>query len=295
MRRQLEGAESKEAQMNAILFARMADRMADWHRQAGQTKYTAKDFARSVGVEFGRRPGEGLTQEETIHIGNEHTRQRPAEEVITAYRNLESMEPIHLDTTIIQGDDIKQIRKNAIKACTSMYMKDKKAIPVYTKHGEALSIVKGTAKEILRHSANKDIICLLSNLKELLGSAELLYESNPNPERLKRMIDYVTMYKTYGTKAEINGTEYYVKLLARVQTNGDIVLHDADISEVKKIKAEPTGPSDATYNAALMPKGSTFAINSIPWWLNEVKTKLQKTENMLAVFKTVRNKNEVFF
>jgi hypothetical protein len=36
MRRQLEGAESKEAQMNAILFARMADRMADWHRQAGQ-------------------------------------------------------------------------------------------------------------------------------------------------------------------------------------------------------------------------------------------------------------------
>ena len=43
----------QEAQMNAILFARMADRMAEWHRQAGQTKYTAKDFARSVGVEFG--------------------------------------------------------------------------------------------------------------------------------------------------------------------------------------------------------------------------------------------------
>lgn len=57
MRGQLERAESKEArqaaQMNAILFARMADRMAEWHRQAGQTKYTAKDFARSVGVEFG--------------------------------------------------------------------------------------------------------------------------------------------------------------------------------------------------------------------------------------------------
>lgn len=207
-------------------------------------------------------------------IGNELTIQRPAEEVLEAYRNLESMEPISLDTAIIQGDDIKQIRKNAIKICASMYMKDKKAIPVYTKYGEALSVVKGTAKEILRHSANKDIICLLANLKELIGSAELLYESNPNPKRLKRMIDYVTMYKTYGTKAEINGTEYYVKLLARVQTNGDIVLHDADISEVKKIKAEPTGPSDATYNAALMPKGSTFAINSIPWWLNEVKTKL---------------------
>lgn len=57
LRGQLERAESKEArqaaQMNAILFARLADRMAEWHRQAGQTKYTAKDFARSVGVEFG--------------------------------------------------------------------------------------------------------------------------------------------------------------------------------------------------------------------------------------------------
>ena len=66
MRGQLERAESKEArqsaQMNAILFARMADRMAEWHRQAGQTKYTAKDFARSVGVEFGEKAGEGFNQ-----------------------------------------------------------------------------------------------------------------------------------------------------------------------------------------------------------------------------------------
>lgn len=52
----------QEAQMNAILFARMADRMAEWHRQAGQTKYTAKDFARSVGVEFGGKAGEGFNQ-----------------------------------------------------------------------------------------------------------------------------------------------------------------------------------------------------------------------------------------
>lgn len=66
MRGQLERAESKEArqaaQMNAILFARMADRMAEWHQKAGQTKYTAKNFARSVGVEFGEKAGEGFNQ-----------------------------------------------------------------------------------------------------------------------------------------------------------------------------------------------------------------------------------------
>ena len=52
----------QEAQMNAILFARMADRMAEWHRKAGQTKYTAKNFARSVGIEFGGKAGEGFNQ-----------------------------------------------------------------------------------------------------------------------------------------------------------------------------------------------------------------------------------------
>ena len=52
----------QEAQMNAILFARMADRMAEWHQKAGQTKYTAKNFARSVGVEFREKAGEGFNQ-----------------------------------------------------------------------------------------------------------------------------------------------------------------------------------------------------------------------------------------
>lgn len=52
----------QEAQMSAILFARMADRMAEWHQKAGQTKYTAKNFARSVGVEFGEKAGEGFNQ-----------------------------------------------------------------------------------------------------------------------------------------------------------------------------------------------------------------------------------------
>lgn len=54
LRGKLEGAESKEvrqaAQMSAILTARMADRMAELHRQVGHTKYTALDYARSIGL-----------------------------------------------------------------------------------------------------------------------------------------------------------------------------------------------------------------------------------------------------
>lgn len=54
LRGKLEGAESKEvrqaAQMSAILTARMADRMAELHRQVGHTKYTALDYARGIGL-----------------------------------------------------------------------------------------------------------------------------------------------------------------------------------------------------------------------------------------------------
>lgn len=54
LRGKLEGAESKEvrqaAQMSAILAARMADRMAELHRQVGHTKYTALDYAHGIGL-----------------------------------------------------------------------------------------------------------------------------------------------------------------------------------------------------------------------------------------------------
>lgn len=66
LRGQLEGAESKQvrqaAQMSAIIAARMADRMAELHRQAGQKKYTALDYARSIGLVRDGEVGGGLRQ-----------------------------------------------------------------------------------------------------------------------------------------------------------------------------------------------------------------------------------------
>ena len=66
LRGQLEGAESKQvrqaAQMSAIIAARMADRMAELHRKAGQRKYTALDYARSIGLVRDGEVGGGLKQ-----------------------------------------------------------------------------------------------------------------------------------------------------------------------------------------------------------------------------------------
>ena len=79
LRGKLEGAESKEvrqaAQMSAIIAARMADRMAELHRQVGHTKYTALDYARSIGLI--RSESEAAEQKfnQAVNVGiNENTK-----------------------------------------------------------------------------------------------------------------------------------------------------------------------------------------------------------------------------
>ena len=79
LRGKLEGSESKEvrqaAQMSAILAARMADRMAELHRQVGHTKYTALDYARTIGLI--RSESEAAEQKfnQAVNVGiNENTK-----------------------------------------------------------------------------------------------------------------------------------------------------------------------------------------------------------------------------
>ena len=61
--------------MSAILAARMADRMAELHRQVGHTKYTALDYARSIGLI--RSESEAAEQKfnQAVNVGiNENTK-----------------------------------------------------------------------------------------------------------------------------------------------------------------------------------------------------------------------------
>ena len=79
LRGKLEGAESKEvrqaAQMSAILAARMADRMAEWHRQVGHTKYTALDYARSIGLIRSKSEAAEQKFNQAVNVGiNENTK-----------------------------------------------------------------------------------------------------------------------------------------------------------------------------------------------------------------------------
>ena len=232
------------------------------------------------------------TDLDSVYIGNQYTMQRPAQEVLGAYNELINHEEIDLSDTVIEGSDIKEKRKRAKELCNRIYEKDGVKEPIQDKYGQEILVVRGTGTEILKHSANEDILALIPNFKKIIPNAVLLYDSEPIPTRVKHMMDYVDYYKTYGTMVKINNTSYFVKLLVRVQKNGQVILHDADLSKIEKTKAEPKGPSDATYDVALMPKGSTFVENSIPWWINEVKTKLISVNNLQQNEKVVGLKGQ---
>ena len=283
MRGQLERAESKEArqaaQMNAILFARMADRMAEWHRQAGQTKYTAKDFARSVGVEFGGKAGEGLQQNGIVHIGTNLTVQRPMQEVIDAYNELEAMKPAMIEFAELYGLDVQEQRKIARKKFDELYKENGDSIYITNRYGNKINVPTGIFKEIKGHTANADLLSVIPHIQELLDTCVYLYTSMPDASREKRMMKHVVEYRTYGGKIIVNENSYYVKVVVRLQKNGVFVLHDVDISD-KKIKDETSIRGDSRYKQEPGITSSSFVINSIPWWLNEVKTKLILTNKV---------------
>ena len=283
MRGQLERAESKEArqaaQMNAILFARMADRMAEWHRQAGQTKYTAKDFARSVGVEFGGKAGEGLQQNGIVHIGTNLTVQRPMQEVIDAYNELEAMKPAMIEFAELYGLDVQEQRKIARKKFDELYKENGDSIYITNRYGNKINVPTGIFKEIKGHTANADLLSVIPHIQELLDTCVYLYTSMPDASREKRMMKHVVEYRTYGGKIIVNENSYYVKVVVRLQKNGVFVLHDVDISD-KKIKDETSIRGDSRYKQEPGITSSSFVINSIPWWLNEVKAKLILTNKV---------------
>lgn len=270
----------QEAQMNAILFARMADRMAEWHRQAGQTKYTAKDFARSVGVEFGgKAAGQKFNQASmnTVHIGTETYVQRSAENVLDSYYKLTNQEAYPINYHI-KGDDFETRKENARIIYKEMY-KNEKGKPIYITNGykDDIEIPFTAFKEIAKHARKDDLFEVVPFIEQLMQKGIYLYTRLPEEDRNKKMKADVVEYRGYGAKLKINETEYFAKIVVRKEKSNLLKLHDIDISKIKN-EASDSGNGGADYYSASKPDKLASAKYSIPWWLNEVKTKLIDNE-----------------
>lgn len=216
---------------------------------------------------------------ESIHIGTELTVQRSAQEVIDAYNELEAMKPVTLEFAELTGLDVKEQRKAVRRKFDELYKKDGDSIYLTNRYGDKINIPTAVFKEIKRHTANIDALQVIPHIQQLLDRSIYLYTTTPDINREKRMTRYVTEYRTYGAKVFIDNTEYFAKCVIRLQKNGEIILHDIDIN--KKIKDETSDRSAPGYYPGLGSTSSSFVINSIPWWLNEVKTKLLDSKKLM--------------
>lgn len=216
---------------------------------------------------------------ESVHIGTELTVQRSAQEVIDAYNELEAMKPVTLEFAELTGLDVKEQRKAARRKFDELYKKDGDSIYLTNRYGDKINIPTAVFKEIKRHTANIDALQVIPHIQQLLDRSIYLYTTTPDINREKRMTRYVTEYRTYGAKVFIDNTEYFAKCVIRLQKNGEIILHDIDIN--KKIKDETSDRSAPGYYPGLGSTSSSFVINSIPWWLNEVKTKLLDSKKLM--------------
>ena len=216
---------------------------------------------------------------ESVHIGTELTVQRSAQEVIDAYNELDAMKPVTLEFAELTGLDVKEQRKAARRKFDELYKKDGDSIYLTNRYGDKINIPTAVFKEIKRHTANIDALQVIPHIQQLLDRSIYLYTTIPDINREKRMTRYVTEYRTYGAKVFIDNTEYFAKCVIRLQKNGEILLHDIDIN--KKIKDETSDRSAPGYYPGLGSTSSSFVINSIPWWLNEVKTKLLDSKKLM--------------
>ena len=211
--------------------------------------------------------------EATPHIGTDLTVQRPTQEVIDAYNELEAMKPATLEFAELYGLDLQEQRKVARKKFNELYKENGDSIYITNRYGNEINVPTAIFKEIKGHTANVDLLSVIPHIQELLDTCVYLYTSMPDASREKRMMRHVVEYRTYGGKIIVSGNSYYVKVVVRLQKNGDFVLHDVDISG-KKIKDETSIRGDSRYKQEPGITSSSFVTNSIPWWLNEVKTKL---------------------
>lgn len=267
------------ARVGALVWAYRCDRFAQYMQKAGHKDYTALDYYKRLQLDAASNAGvgDGYRQDgldlDSIHIGTDTYVQRPAKEVIDTYYELKEQSPFVINGEI-RGETVKE-RKECAKGIYQSLYKDKYSNPISLKNKYAEDIVIPFTgfKELSKHAKKPGLFEIVPHIEKLLRSSIYLYTRLPEEDRDKRMKSNVLEYRVYGRKAEINGLEYYVKILVRKEKSNKLILHDVDVFERKK-EADHSGNGGADHQSASKPDESTSVKHSIPWWIDEVKTKL---------------------
>lgn len=200
LRGKLEGAESKEvrqaAQMSAILAARMADRMAELHRQVGHTKYTALDYARSIGLI--RSESEAAEQKfnQAVNVGIDLSKRYEAinlDELIDSVGD-NSIHPDAIDKTI-------NYIKNVLSTSEPVTTEDLRAVFDFSKIKDdyySHHIVLAKSQNRRNNNQNRRVRNIsISNPKEVLRRAILVEIAPTEHSKGKYFKEYTEDSFTY--------------------------------------------------------------------------------------------------
>lgn len=162
--------------------------------------------------------------------------------------------------------DAKEQSKVAREKFNELYKKNGDSVYITNRYGDKINIPTAVFKEIKNHSADTDVLSIITSIPDLLEQATYLYSTKSDPKRNKHMMYHVTEYKTYGAQAKIRYRYCYLKIVVRTEENKRYVLHDIDIND-KKIKDETSNRGYSRYKQEPGSTSSSFVKNSIPWWL----------------------------
>lgn len=129
----------------------------------------------------------------------------------------------------IRTDDFKGISDSEIRNLAKDKYKQLKPIQ---KDGINIEFPVSGYKETKQHSADKNVMYVLGQLDEIMKNAVFMYKepnSDPKKEQTLNMLNYAA-------KVEINGEEYYTRIVIREDVNGNYY-YDNDSTSIEKVKA----------------------------------------------------------
>lgn len=148
--------------------------------------------------------------------------------------------------------------------------------PVVTRDGRSVRFTMSGYRETQQHSADARVLQIVPNLPSLIARAIPLW-SEPSTKATKPNI---IAFHHYGTKAEIDGKPFYVRILLREDNDGHIY-YDNDATTIEQ-ESETTAPQpDRKPNAE--EGASRLARSKLHQWLQKVNAERGASEESLSV------------
>jgi len=173
---------------------------------------------------------------------------------------LDSMEPIQIDSTIGDENDLEGLRNNAKEAYRTFAGSD--IVNDWTQ--QPVHFGMSGFKEMKFHSANPRVMQIVPELPMLMKKAVLLWSEKPTDPNQPN----IKAFHHFGAQATLNGEPIYTRLLVKEDNRGRL-FYDGDVTSAETLKQDQNSLQNQKPNLA----GDQIdpAKNKLYQWYHSVK------------------------